>query len=277
MAATPIGSARDASENLRALLAEADVVAAEDTRTLRELLRRLGVTPSGTLVSYHEHNERERADSLVERASAGATVAVVSDAGMPTVSDPGYRVALAAHEAGVRVTALPGPSAVTTALALSGLPSDRFCFEGFLPRKAGERQRALADLAGERRTMVFFSSPHRLDDELADMAAAFGAGRLAAVCRELSKRYEEVVRAGLGELATWAASGVRGEITVVVSGADDGAASSVDPGADLEGLAQEALRIAAEGMRLKDAAAVVAERAGRSRREVYEAALRLPR
>ncbi|HCX84875.1 MAG TPA: 16S rRNA (cytidine(1402)-2'-O)-methyltransferase [Micrococcales bacterium] len=272
LAATPIGSARDATQNLRDLLAEADVVAAEDTRTLRELLRRIGVTPSGTLVSYHEHNERERAEELVARAAAGATVAVVTDAGMPSVSDPGYRVTVAAHEAGVPVTALPGPSAVLTALAVSGLPSDRFSFEGFVPRRPGERRRLFAELATERRTMVLFSSPHRVADELADLAAAFGATRPAAVCRELTKRYEEVRRGGLAELADWATAGVRGEITLVVGGATQ-ADGALDGRTDASALAARALELAAGGLRLKDAAAVVAEGAGVSKREVYEAAL----
>lgn len=272
LAGTPIGSARDASPNLRELLTEADVVAAEDTRTLVELLRRLDVVAEGSLVSYHEHNERERAEELVARAAAGETVAVVTDAGMPSVSDPGFRVVSAAAAAGVRVTALPGPSAVVTALAVSGLPSDRFCFEGFLSRRAGERDRELAELAAERRTMVFFASPHRLAADLAAMAAAFGAERRAAVCRELTKRYEEVRRGGLAELADWAEPGVRGEITVVVSGAraeeaTERAVTAADVGA-------QARELAASGMRLKDAASVVAERTGRPRREVYEAALR---
>lgn len=271
LAATPIGSSRDATENLRDLLAGADVVAAEDTRTLRELLHRLGVQPQGLLLSYHEHNERERAGELVERAQQGATIAVVTDAGMPGISDPGYRISQAAHAAGVRVTALPGPSAVVTALAVSGLPTDRFCFEGFLPRRAGERRRALAELAAERRTLVFYASPHRLAAELAEMAEVFGPERLGAVCRELTKRYEEVRRGPLSELADWAAAGVRGEITLVVAGTQPDAAGARSEGSDL---GAEARALAADGMRLKDAAAVVAERHQVSRREVYEAALR---
>ena len=268
LAATPIGSSRDATENLRDLLAQADVVAAEDTRTLRQLLRRLGVTPTGHVVSYHEHNERERAGELVERAQQGATVAVVTDAGMPSVSDPGFRVAAAAQEAGVRVSALPGPSAVLTALAVSGLPSDRFCFEGFVPRKGGERRRAFAELADERRTMVFFESPHRIAATLADMAEAFGDDRQVAVCRELTKPYEEVRRGPLGEVAAWAADGVRGEITVVVAGIS-GAARAVTA----EAAAAEVLAAVAEGERLKDAANAVATRYGLPKRDVYEAAL----
>lgn len=269
LAATPIGSAGDATANLRALLAQADVIAAEDTRTLRTLLHRIGVTPSGTLVSYHDHNERERAGELVRRAGEGATVAVVSNAGMPTVSDPGYRVAAAAHEAGVPVTALPGPSAVLTALAVSGLATDRFCFEGFLPRKQGERLRVLREVSDERRTMVYFSSPHRLAAELADAADALGPDRPAAVCRELTKRHEEVRRGGLAELATWAGEGVRGEITLVIAGAEPVAASTP------EEAAAEAITLAEGGLRLKDAAAQVAERTGLGKRAIYEAALAL--
>lgn len=272
LAATPIGRSRDATAHLSQVLSDAEVIAAEDTRTLRELLRRLDITPTGSVVSYHDHNESDRAQELVAKAQGGSRVVVVSDAGMPAVSDPGYRVALAAHEAGVRVSAVPGPSAVTTALAVSGLPTDRFCFEGFLPRKPGERARALADLAAERRTMVFFSSPHRLAAELADMSEAFGQGRLAAVCRELTKPYEEVVRAPLAELESWAQRGVRGEVTLVVAGMSDDEQRGAS---DLAEVAARALALAADGMRLKDAASVVAEGGPHSRREVYEAALRV--
>ncbi len=268
LAATPIGSSRDATENLRDLLAQADVVAAEDTRTLRQLLRRLGVHPSGAVVSYHEHNERERAAELVERARSGATVAVVTDAGMPSVSDPGFRVAAAAQAAGVRVSALPGPSAVLTALAVSGLPRDRFCFVGFVARTGGERRRAFAELADERRTMVFFESPHRIAATLADMAEVFGAEREVAVCRELTKPYEEVRRGGLAEVAAWAADGVRGEITVVLAGA-----SAEERTVTAADVAPEVLAAVATGERLKDAGSAVALRHGLPKRDVYEAAL----
>ncbi|ACQ79212.1 Uroporphyrin-III C/tetrapyrrole (Corrin/Porphyrin) methyltransferase [Beutenbergia cavernae DSM 12333] len=266
LAATPIGNAQDATPNLLALLAEADVVAAEDTRRLRTLLARLGIRTAGRVVSYHEHNESERAAELVELAREGATVAVVSDAGMPSVSDPGFRVVRAAAEAGVRVSALPGPSAVLTALAVSGLASDRFCFEGFAPRRAGERRRALEALAAEPRTLVFFESPHRLAATLEAMATAFGHDRAAAVCRELTKTYEEVRRGPLGELAAWASEGVRGEITVVVAGAPP---VSAEPG---DHVAEVLARVAA-GERLKDVSGDVAARVGVSRRELYDAAL----
>jgi 16S rRNA (cytidine1402-2'-O)-methyltransferase len=268
LAATPIGDVEDASPRLRRLLAEAEVVGAEDTRRLRALAARMGVTVGGRVVSLHEHNESDRAPELLDVVRGGGTVLVVTDAGMPSVSDPGFRVVAAAVEAGLPVTAAPGPSAVLTALALSGLPTDRFCFEGFPPRKGGERARAFAELAAERRTMVFFESPHRLADTLADLAEAFGAERGAAVCRELTKTYEEVVRLPLGELAGWAAgTEVRGEISVVVAGAPPRAAVAVE---DLVG---EVLARVDAGERLKEAVAEVAAAGGAPKRELYAAAV----
>jgi len=219
LAGTPIGRVADAPPRLAEELATADVVAAEDTRRLRRLTTELGVTPTGRVVSYFEGNESARTPALVDALLAGERVLLVTDAGMPSVSDPGYRLVAAAVEQGIRVTSVPGPSAVLTALAVSGLPVDRFCFEGFPPRKPGERRRVLANLRDERRTMVFFESPHRTEATLAAMAEAFGADRPAAVCRELTKTHEEVRRAGLADLATWAADGVRGEVTIVVQGA----------------------------------------------------------
>lgn len=266
LAGTPIGDTGDAPPRLLRLLVEADVVAAEDTRRLRALAARLGVEVGGRVVSHHEHNEAARAAELVATAREGGTVLVVSDAGMPGVSDPGYRLVRAAVEAGVRVTAVPGPSAVLTALALSGLPTDRFCFEGFVPRKPGERSRALAALADEPRTLVFFESPHRLAATLESMVGAWGADRQAAVCRELTKTYEEVRRGPLAELAAWAADGVRGEITVVVGGAPAVAAS-------VEDHVGRVLALVAQGARLKDAAGEIAAATGLGRRELYEAAL----
>ena len=273
LAATPIGNADDASPRLRRLLTEADVVAAEDTRRLRALAARLDVTIGGRVVSYHEHNELARADELLDVVAGGGTVVVVTDAGMPVVSDPGYRVVARAVERGLRVTAAPGPSAVLTALALSGLPTDRFTFEGFLPRKAGERTRALGALALEPRTMVFFEAPHRVAEALAAMAQAFGPGRPAAVARELTKTYEEVLRGSLAELASVAeeraaqGDGLRGEICVVVGGAPAATAPSV------EDLVREVLDRASGGERLKDAVADVAVTAGVPKRELYAAAL----
>ncbi|WP_240646118.1 16S rRNA (cytidine(1402)-2'-O)-methyltransferase [Georgenia sp. SYP-B2076] len=266
LAATPIGDAADAPPRLRRSLEEADIVAAEDTRRLRALAGRLGVRVQGRLISYQEHNENERAPELVRAAQEGARVLVVSDAGMPSVSDPGYRLVRVAADAGVRVSVLPGPSAVLTALAISGLATDRFCFEGFVARKPGDRSRALAALATEPRTMIFFESPHRLAGTLADMADAFGADRPAAVCRELTKTYEEVKRDGLGALATWAGDGVRGEITIVVAGAPPVLAR-------VEDHVERVLTLADSGSGLKDAAATVAAETGLGKRELYQAAL----
>jgi 16S rRNA (cytidine1402-2'-O)-methyltransferase len=266
LAATPIGDPRDAAPRLAHELATADVVAAEDTRRLRRLCSELDVSPGGSVVSYHEHNEASRTPDLVERLVAGARVLVVTDAGMPSVSDPGYRLVDAAVTAGIRVTCVPGPSAVLMALAVSGLPVDRFCFEGFLPRKAGERLRVLVGLAEERRTMVFFEAPHRIEATLAAMAEAFGPQRHAAVCRELTKTYEEVRRGGVAELAEWAADGVRGEITVVVAGATAQVTSLEEA---LPGIRE---RVAA-GERLKDVCADVAARTGLSKKTLYDAAV----
>ncbi|WP_030190626.1 16S rRNA (cytidine(1402)-2'-O)-methyltransferase [Streptomyces violaceorubidus] len=267
LAGTPIGDVQDAPPRLAAELAGADVVAAEDTRRLRRLTQALGVAPAGRVVSYFEGNESARTPELVEELVGGARVLLVTDAGMPSVSDPGYRLVAAAVERGVRVTAVPGPSAVLTALALSGLPVDRFCFEGFLPRKAGERLTRLREVAGERRTLVYFEAPHRLDDTLAAMAEVFGADRRAAVCRELTKTYEEVRRGGLGELAAWAGEGVRGEITVVVEGAPDTGPEEIGA----EELVRR-VRVREEaGERRKEAIAAVAAQAGVPKREVFDA------
>ncbi|HEX7189653.1 MAG TPA: 16S rRNA (cytidine(1402)-2'-O)-methyltransferase [Actinomycetes bacterium] len=267
LAGTPIGDPADASPRLARELAAADVVAAEDTRRLRRLTKDLGVEVTGRVVSYYDANEAARTGELVEALLSGLRVLVVTDAGMPSVSDPGYRLVAAAVEAGVRVTAVPGPSAVLTALAVSGLPVDRFCFEGFLPRKGGERARRLAELAAEPRTMVFFEAPHRLATALTAMADAFGDDRAGAVCRELTKTYEEVRRAGLRDLAAWAADGVRGEVTVVVDGARPG------PPASAADLVTEVETLVAGGERLKDATAAVALARGANRRELYDAVL----
>ncbi|MEV5953643.1 16S rRNA (cytidine(1402)-2'-O)-methyltransferase [Streptomyces sp. NPDC051987] len=267
LAGTPIGDVSDAPPRLAAELTGADVIAAEDTRRLRWLTQALGVTPKGRVVSYFEGNEAARTPELVEELVGGARVLLVTDAGMPSVSDPGYRLVAAAVEKEIRVTAVPGPSAVLTALALSGLPVDRFCFEGFLPRKAGERRSRLAEVAEERRTLVYFEAPHRLDDTLAAMAEVFGAERRAAVCRELTKTYEEVRRGPLAELAVWAADGVRGEITVVVEGAPERGAEELDA-AELV----RRVRVREEaGERRKEAIAAVAVEAGIPKRVVFDA------
>jgi 16S rRNA (cytidine1402-2'-O)-methyltransferase len=268
LAGTPIGDPQDAPPRLATVLTTADIVAAEDTRRLARLTAVLGVVPSGRVLSYHEHNEVRRTPELVAELVAGATVLVVTDAGMPSVSDPGFRLVQAAVEAGVRVSAVPGPSAVLTALAVSGLPVDRFCFEGFLPRKGGERARALAALAAERRTMVFFEAPHRLAATLEALAQAFGPARPVAVCRELTKTYEEVVRGSAAHALAWARAGeVRGEVTLVVQGAPD--AEPADPAS----LVPEVQELCAKGRRLKEAVAEVAERHGVPKRELYAAAL----
>jgi 16S rRNA (cytidine1402-2'-O)-methyltransferase len=266
LAATPLGDTGDASPRLVTALATADVIAAEDTRRLRTLASALNVTPSGRVVSFYEDVETARLPKLLESLRAGETVLLVTDAGMPSVSDPGFRLVAACVTEDLPVTCLPGPSAVTTALALSGLPCDRFCFEGFAPRKPGERGKWLASLASEPRTAVFFESPHRVASTLADAAAALGGTRRAAVCRELTKTYEEVKRGTLASLAEWAADGVRGEITVVLEGAAPRAVSV----ADLVG--EVSSRVSA-GERLKSAAAEVAEAAGVSKKELYDAVL----
>jgi 16S rRNA (cytidine1402-2'-O)-methyltransferase len=269
LAATPIGDARDASPRLLEELAAADVVAAEDTRRLRRLTERLGVQVGGEVVSYHEHNEAARTPELVERVAAGARVLLVTDAGMPSVSDPGYRLVAACVAEDLPVTCVPGPSAVLMALAVSGLPVDRFCFEGFLPRRTGERERVLGALADEARTMVFFEAPHRLAVTLRSMASVLGADRPAAVCRELTKTYEEVRRGGLAELAEWADQGVRGEITVVVSGLDPASR----PAPDEETVVADVLARVAAGERLKDACRDASSRTGLPARALYDAAV----
>ena len=262
----PLGQPGDVGPRLREVMATADVLAVEDTRRLHRLAADLGVEVRGRVVTFHESVERARLPGLLSALADGATVLLLTDAGMPSVSDPGYTLVRAAIDAGVHVTSVPGPSAVTTALAVSGLPVDRFCFEGFLPRKAGERRSRLAGLAQERRTMVFFESPHRLADALADAAAAFGDAREAAVCRELTKAYEEVRRGGLAALAAWAADGVKGEITLVVAGAPD-----VPVELDAAELAAAVAEEEAAGATRKDAIRAVVVRTGLPRRTVYDA------
>jgi 16S rRNA (cytidine1402-2'-O)-methyltransferase len=266
LAATPIGQPADASPRLREELAGADLIAAEDTRRLARLAGELGVQVTGRVTSYFDGNEAGRTPGLLERLRAGDRVVLVTDAGMPSVSDPGYRLVTAAVDAGVRVTAVPGPSAVLTALAVSGLPVDRFCFEGFLPRKSGERARRLESLAEEQRTLVFFEAPHRTAAALRAMAEAFGDDRAAAVCRELTKTHEEVRRGGLAELAEWAEPGVRGEVTVVVTGATPAATAR-----DVVSLRTAVEAAEAAGSSRKDAIRAVAGRVGVPKRSVYDA------
>ena len=268
LGATPLGQPSDASPRLIAALSSADIVAAEDTRRVRTLAKALDVAIGGKIVSFFDHVEAARVPALVDEISAGATVLMVSDAGTPLISDPGHRLVAACIAAGLSVQCLPGPSAVTTALAVSGLPSEKFCFEGFAPRKQSARRSWLASLAGERRTAVFFESPRRLAACLSDAVEQLGGARQAAVCRELTKVHEEVVRGSLDELAVWAADGVLGEITVVLAGATFRA--------DLPALVVEVSALVDAGMGVKDACAqVIAATPGApSRRELYDAVLR---
>jgi 16S rRNA (cytidine1402-2'-O)-methyltransferase len=266
LAATPLGDARDASPRLVDALSSADVLAAEDTRRLRSLATALGVSVTGRVVSFYDAVEQSRLPGLLRALHAGQTVLLVTDAGMPSVSDPGYRLVAACVAEDLPVTCLPGPSAVTTALALSGLAAERFCFEGFPPRKQGERRRWFEGLAAEQRTCVFFESPHRLAATLADAAEVLG-DRRAAVCRELTKPYEEVRRGSLAELADWASDGVRGEVTVVLAGAEPPEA------ADVGSLVGQVEQRVGDGLRLKDAVAEVAATAGTAKRELYDAVL----
>jgi 16S rRNA (cytidine1402-2'-O)-methyltransferase len=266
LAGAPIGRPADASSRLAEELSTADVVAAEDTRRLRRLCADLGASPTGRVVSYFEGNEQQRTPELLDALRAGSRVLLVTDAGMPTVSDPGYRLVAAAAAEDLPVTCVPGPSAVTTALAVSGLPSDRFCFEGFLPRKAGERRARLTSLQAEPRTVVLFEAPHRLAASLADMASVLGGDRRAVVCRELTKTHEEVRRGTLAQLARWAEAGVLGEVTVVLEGAAERTVA-------LTG--QELVRLVGvreqAGLSRKEAIAAVAAETGTVRREVYDA------
>ena len=264
LAATPIGDVRDASPRVIAALEGADIIAAEDTRRALALASRLGIKLGGRLIALHDHNEAEKAAGIVEAARGGACVVFVSDAGMPTVSDPGFRLACAAIDAGVPLSVLPGPSAPLVALALSGLPSDRFAFEGFLPRRDGEATRYLQDLATDPHTLIFFESPRRAAATLTRMAEVLGGDRRAALCRELTKDYEEVRRGTLGELAE-EADNILGEVTIVVAGYERSARAEDHVGA--------VLALAAEGMRLKDAAAEVAAATGARKNDLYKAAL----
>ncbi len=272
LGATPMGDPDDASPRLREALATADVVAAEDTRRTKALASALGIRIGGRVVSFYDQVETDRIPGLLEEIRAGQRVLLVTDAGMPSVSDPGYRLVAACAQADLPVTCLPGPSAVTTALALSGLPVERFCFDGFPPRKRGPRQAWLRTLVAEQRAVAFFEAPHRLADTLADAVEILGPERPAAVCRELTKTYEEVRRGGLAEVAEWAAGGVRGEITVVIAGA---APAAADP----EDLVDAVEDWVGRGMGLKDACARVAAesaaeaKAAVSKRALYEAVL----
>ncbi|HEX6499359.1 MAG TPA: 16S rRNA (cytidine(1402)-2'-O)-methyltransferase [Micromonosporaceae bacterium] len=266
----PLGNPGDVSPRVRQALATADVIAAEDTRRLARLGRDLDIAIVGRVVSYFEGNEQRRTPELTELLAGGATVAVVTDGGMPSVSDPGYRLVRAAIEVGAQITAVPGPSAVTTALAVSGLPCDRFCFEGFPPRRPGERRTRFADLATERRTMVFFEAPHRIAATLADLADAFGRQRPAALCRELTKTHEEVRRATLGELLTSVTEDEpRGEITLVVGGAVHHVTAPAEADVYAAVLSRESM-----GVSRRDAIVAIAREYALPKREVYDVVVR---
>lgn len=263
LAATPIGNLGDASPRLVSALTTATVIASEDTRTTVHLMRALGIENRPRLIALHEHNETEKAAEIVALAR-DSDVLVLSDAGMPAISDPGYPLVCAAIAAGVTVTALPGPSAVLTALAVSGLPTDRFTFEGFLPRKG--RVAHFRKLAREPRTMIFFESPNRLPAALVDLTAALGEDRAVVVCRELTKLHEEVVRGNAASVAAHFSEGARGEIVLLVAGA-----AAVE--SDLPTGVAQVLALVAGGSRLKDASTEVADATGLSRRDLYEGAL----
>ena len=271
LAATPIGNVGDLTDRVKHVLAQADIIAAEDTRSLHKLLHAAGVQFSATVVSHHEHNEAESSKGLIEAVRAGKNVVFVPEAGMPAISDPGYRLTQEAIAAGVEVTVAPGASAAITALVLSGLPTDRFAFEGFIPRKAGEKAKTLIALAAETRTLIFYESPHRTAETLHAMAEAFGPDRQAAVARELTKLHEEIARGTLAELIEWAESKtLKGEIVLVVGPAPAAAQATF-----AEALAQ-VRGLVAEGERLKAATRQVGQETGHSARELYNAALEKP-
>ena len=268
LAATPIGNLSDASARLIEHLGTSKFIAAEDTRTLLKLARGLGVKLDAKLFSLHEHNEAERVSQLLEIA-ATEDVLVVSDAGMPTVSDPGFVLVRAAIEVGIEVTVIPGPSAVLAALAVSGLPTDRFTFEGFLPRKSGERKKLFSALLAETRTMVFFESPHRIDDALKDALTIFGETRQATVSRELTKKFEQTVRGTISELLEWSANSTKGELVLVIAGNSEASVSS----ATLEELLLEVEEGRAEGLSLKQSVAKVALKHSLSKSDLYQQVL----
>jgi len=266
VAATPIGNIQDASQHLINAFKEADVIACEDTRKTRFLINALAINTEAKLISHHEHNEREKTSQILQMIQDGKKLLVVSDAGMPAVSDPGFPLVQAAVDANIPITVIPGASAVTTALVLSGLPTDRFVFEGFLPRKSGERKKHLQSLATEHRTIIFFESGHRIEESLQDMAEIFGPSRKAALCRELTKTYEEVIRGSLSDLAERAQQELLGEITLVIAGAQAKEITAADIQAELE-------RLAAAGIPKKEAISEIMSRLGVPKREVFDLAL----
>ena len=267
LAATPLGNPGDASPRLKSAIENASIIAAEDSRRFHRLCADIEVTFTARVLSFFEGNEIDRTRELISELKSGATVLVVSDAGMPTISDPGFRLMRDAIAEGIEVSVIPGPSAVTTSVALSGLPTDRFSFEGFPPRTAGARIATFEKLRFEERTMVFFEAPHRLADSLVDAVTVFGADRLGAICREMTKRYEETIRGNLGELSAWASTNeILGEITLVIAGAATDSVSLT--AADMVGRVRE---FEAAGMDRKSAIATVAEEFGIAKRLVYAA------
>ena len=268
LAATPIGNLGDLTDRVKEVLRQADIIAAEDTRSLHKLLHAAGVQTQATVVSHHEHNEVDSAAGLIDAVRSGQRVVFVPEAGMPAISDPGYRLTQEAIAANIPVTVAPGASAAITALVLSGLPTDRFAFEGFLPRKAGDKANVLSALADETRSLIFYESPHRTAATLESMVKVFGEDRLAAVARELTKFHEEIARGSLSELVEWAQSKtLKGEIVIVV-----GPAPEAEPASFEAALAQVRTSVA-DGERLKSATREVAKRTGHSARELYNAAL----
>jgi 16S rRNA (cytidine1402-2'-O)-methyltransferase len=267
LAATPLGNPGDASSRLKSAIENASIIAAEDSRRFHRLCADIEVSFTAKVLSFFEGNEEDRTRELISELKSGATVLVVSDAGMPTISDPGFRLMRDAIAEGIEVSVIPGPSAVTMSVALSGLPTDRFSFEGFPPRTAGARLATFEKLRFEERTMVFFEAPHRLADSLADAVSVFGADRLGAICREMTKRYEETIRGTMNELLTWANSNeVLGEITLVIAGAV--ADSALLTASDMVARVRE---FEAAGMDRKSAIATVAEEFGIAKRLVYAA------
>lgn len=283
LAATPIGNMGDASSRLINLLETADIVAAEDTRRLYDLANRLGVHVSGQVIAYHDHNEHNKADGLLDKVEQGNTVLVVSDAGMPTINDPGLAIVRRAIERDLPVTCAPGPSAVLDALALSGLPTDRFCYEGFLPRKSGDRQQHLRSLLSERRTIVFYEAPHRIAESMEDLLEVFGADRKMALCRELTKDFEEIRRGTISQICKSVENDPpRGEIVLVIAGASDEEIKQQNIDLSVEQLAQMSYDLSQnEGLRIKDAITRIVSQNPLSdgsfanRKEVYAACLNI--
>jgi 16S rRNA (cytidine1402-2'-O)-methyltransferase len=273
----PIGNVSDISPNALTILSNADLIAAEDTRKYFRIAKELGITKNAKVISYHDSSESNKSNQLLAALERGETVVVLSDAGMPTISDPGYRIVTAAVDAGHQVTTIPGPSAVTAALAVSGLPTDRFCFEGFLSRKSGERKNQLTQLAGEPRTMVFFEAPHRLAETLQDMAAIFGERRSGVICRELTKTYEEIIRGELADLAAWATGEVLGEITLVIAGVGSTAQLDLGEPADRTRLLELVLSHPLAAQDRKAAIAAVAKELNLPKREVYDIVAKSPK